>query len=219
MKRNVVVILGLYAVVGSGCGREADERFRPDRFVHATEPEHTGPLPVSAPTSASELGPSSSSSPGSSPGPSAARQATAAHGASAAVRAQMLEIKEENAGTDVLEDVKTALREGMTPELTQLASEGARVFDEWVSALQTGRYHISRLRLSRDAQFDRVEKVDRNGRQKIRRYDVAFGGPEFVGWIEVKRTGARWIIVDAGSYAAPLDPVDERDPVLDWFTE
>ena len=131
----------------------------------------------------------------------------------------MLDIKEENAGTDVFEDVKTAFREGLTFEVAQLPPEGARVFDEWISALQTGQYQISRLRLSRDAQFDRVEKVDRNGRQKIRRYDVSFGAAEFVGWIEVRRTGARWIIVDAGSYAAPVDPVDDRDPVMDWFTE
>ncbi len=215
MKRNVVIILGLYALAGGGCGREAEQRFRPDRFVHAKEPEHTGPLTVSAPARASELGPGS----GSSSGSSTARQATAAHGASASVRAEMLEIKEENAGANVVEDVKAALREGMISELPQLPSEGARVVDEWILWLRTGKLHISRLRLTRDAQFDRVEKVDRNDREKIRRYEVSFGGPASVGWIEVKRSGTRWLIVDAGSYETVHDPVEAEDPVLDWFTE
>lgn len=215
MKCDVVIIVGLFVVAGSGCGREASERFNPNKFVQAKEPAESGPLRVSAPTHAAE---SSSSSSGSS-GSIDFRQATAAHGPSIGVRAQMLEIKQANATANVLEDVKTALQEGTSSELVTLPTEGARVFSDWVSSLQSEIYHLSRLSLSRDAQFDRVEKVGENAREKIRRYEISFGGPEYVGWIEVKRSGKRWIIVDAGSYTLMHDPVEDDGPSTDWLNK
>lgn len=215
MKRNVVVILGLCALASSGCGREASARFGTDKFIRTQEPAHTGPLYVSAPTHGSEFDLSSRSS----SGVSRALRATAAHGPSATIRAQMLRIKQENAGASVIDDVMTAFKEGTTSELVQLPSDGAQVFSGWVASLEAGEFQRSRLTLTRDAQFDRVEKVGRNGRQKIRRYEVSFGGPDFTGWIEVKRSNSRWIIVDAGSYELLHDPTEESDSVLDWISE
>ena len=100
----------------------------------------------------------------------------------------------------------------------QLPSDGARAFSGWVASLERGEFQRSRVRLSRDAQFDRVEKSN-GSREKIRRYEISFGGPLFTGWIEVKRPNSRWIIVDAVSYAPLHDPTVESDSVLDWISE
>ena len=216
MKRNVVVILGLCAFLSSGCGREASKRWRINKFVRTTEsPAHTGPPSVAAPALRSgEFDLSSDSSSGAS----RARRATAAHGPSANIRLQMLGIKEENARASVIDDVKTALKEGTTSELVQLTSAGARAFSGWITSLERGEYQRSRIRLSRDAQFDRVERSG-DSRVKIRRYEISFGGPVFAGWIEVKLSNSRWIIVDAVGYAPLHDPTEESDSVLDWISE
>ncbi len=215
MKRNVVVILGLCALASSGCGRDASERFGTDRFVRTEEPRQTRPPSVSAPTHAREFDLSS----GSSSGASRARRATAAHGPTMSIRAQMLRTKEENAGASVIDDAMTAFKEGTTSELVKLPPDGAQVFSGWVASMETGEFQRSRLRLTRDAQFDRVEKSGPDGREKIRRYEVSFGAADFVGWIEVRRWGPRWVIVDAGSYAPLYDPTEEIDSVLDWISE
>ena len=201
MKRNVV-ILGLCVLTSSGCGREASERFGTDRFVRRkVEPEYTGPRSVSALTHANATGSSRA-------------------GRSGAAHAQMLEIKEANSGASVVDEVMTAFKEGTTSELVQLPYDGAQVFSAWVSSLETGEIQRSqlRLKLSRD-QPDRVEEMGQDGRERIRRYDVFFGGPESVGWIEVKRSNSRWIIVGAGGYTSMRDPTEESDSVLDWMAE
>ncbi len=215
MKRTVVVILGLCVLTSSGCGREASERFGTDRFVRTAEPRQTRPRTVSAPTHAREFDLSS----GASSGASRARRATAAHGPTMSIRAQMLKIKEENAASSVIDDVMTAFKEGTTSELVKLPPEGAQVFSGWVASLETGKFQRSRLRLSRDAQFDRVEKSDRDGREKIRRYELSFGAADFVGWIDVQRWGSRWIIVDAAAYESLHDPTEESNSLLDWLSE
>ncbi len=209
MKRNVLVILGLCVLTSSGCGRGASERFGTDRFVRRkVEPAYTGPRSVSALTHANATG-------WSRAGPSGA-----AHGPNATIRAQMLEIKEANSGASVVDDVMAAFKEGTTSELVQLPYDGAQVFSAWVSSLETGETQRSqlRLKLSRD-QPDRIEELGQNGRERIRRYDVFFGGPESVGWIEVKRSNSRWIIVGAGGYTSMRDPTEESDSVLDWMAE
>ncbi len=132
---------------------------------------------------------------------------------------QMLNIKEQNEGASVINDVMTAFKEGTTSELVKLPSEGARVFGDWVASLATGEFQRSRLRLTRDAQFDRVEKSDRDGREKIRRYELSFGAADFVGWIDVQRWGSRWIIVDAAAYEPLHDPTEESNSLLDWLSE